>query len=150
MRERSVRREMGKGLVREGVIGVGCSQGSHGEREDLLGNTERVTRNRNVRKIANGWGEKGIMRLEGSGEPKRDFGQKRNPGTEEVLENADSGEIWSRKKKKTGESDSKREVGQRKPEGHRKGDRGAITDWDLVTGGWGSEAGEEAKVGQLR
>lgn len=90
------------------------------------------------------------MRLEGSGEPKRDFGQKRNPGTEEVLENAESGEIWSRKTKKTGESDSKREVGQRKPERHRKGDRGAITDWDLVTGGWGSEAGEEAKVGLSR
>lgn len=56
MRERSVRREMGKGLVREGVIGVGCSQGSHGEGEDLLGNTERAIRNRNVRKIADGWG----------------------------------------------------------------------------------------------
>lgn len=122
MRERSVRREMGKGLVREGVIGVGCSQGSHGEREDLLGNTERVTRNRNVRKIANGWGEKGIMRLEGSGEPKRDFGQKRNPGTEEVLENADSGEIWSRKKKR-----------QERVTAKEKLDRESLKDTERVT-----------------
>ena len=37
---------------------------------------------------------KGIIILEGSGEPERDFGERRNPGVEEVLEIAESGERW--------------------------------------------------------
>jgi len=41
---------------------------------------------------------KGIMILERSGEPDRDFGQRRNPGGEEVLENAESGETVARER----------------------------------------------------
>ena len=41
---------------------------------------------------------KGIMILEGSGEPDRDFGQRRNPGGEQVLENAESGETVARER----------------------------------------------------
>lgn len=77
------------------------------------------------------------MRLEGSGEPKRDSGQKRTPGTEVVLENAESGEIWSRKKERQERVTAKEKV-----------DRESLKDTERVTeelsqtGTWSRGLGE--------
>lgn len=71
----------------------------------------------------------GIRSRKESGEPNLD--RREILRVEEVLENSESGEMVEIKK--AGQRDSRREVGQRKPGGHRRGDGGAIADWDLVT-----------------